>query len=73
MEQYERKKLNKKLWFRFWRALEMYENNSSYQDVLQELFGAKSSGFVSSHKKNKNFNSYISSFILSMIKKSKKA
>ncbi len=54
--QYQEKKLNIKLWNRFWNALEMYENDCTYQEVIEALFGAKSSGFVKNHKKNKNFN-----------------
>jgi len=59
MDQYEEKKLNKKLWLRFWRALEMYESGSSYQDVLHALFGAKSTANVQTHKKNDRFNTLL--------------
>lgn len=38
-----------------WDCIEMYKNDSSYCDVLQELFGAMSYLTIS-HKKNKNFN-----------------
>lgn len=57
--EYENKKLNIKLWNRQWKAIEMYEKNASYQDVLQTLFGAKSSAYVASHKKNSDFNTLI--------------
>jgi len=50
------KKLNIKLWNRFWVALDMYNNDSSYQEVLTKLFGAKSSSCTQTHKKNKDFN-----------------
>lgn len=50
------KKLNIKLWNRFWVALDMYNNDSSYQEVLTKLFGAKSSSCPQTHKKNKDFN-----------------
>lgn len=40
-------------------SIEMYEKNASYQDVLQTLFGAKSSAYVASHKKNSDFNTLI--------------
>jgi transposase len=43
ISKYKTSDLKIKLWFRFWRALEMYANGLSYQEVLQELFGAKSS------------------------------
>jgi len=56
IDAYKKKDLNVKLWHRFWRALEMYQNDSSYQEVLETLFGAKSSASVISHKKNKDFN-----------------
>ena len=56
MDQFERKNLNIKLWYRFWQAVEMYEGKATYQQVLQELFGAKSNAEVSNHKKNKDFN-----------------
>ncbi len=34
----------------------MYESDSTYQDVLQSLFGAKSTANVQHHKNIKNFN-----------------
>ena len=37
----------------------MYYNGATYQQVLQTLFGAKSSPTVVAHKKNKNFNSLL--------------
>lgn len=54
-DQYENKELNIKLWKRFWKCLDMYNQNASYQNVLQELFGAKSTVTVS-HKNSKHFN-----------------
>jgi len=56
ISKYKTSDLKIKLWFRFWLALEMYANGLSYQEVLQELFGAKSSTKIQNHKKNKNFN-----------------
>ncbi len=53
ISKYKTSDLNIKLWFRFWRALEMYANGLSYQEVLQELFGAESSTKIQNHKKNK--------------------
>jgi hypothetical protein len=58
-DQYEKKRLNIKLWYRFWQAIEMYSEGASYQQVLQTLFGAKQTSTPSSHKKNKNFNTLI--------------
>lgn len=55
IDKYEEKKLNIKLWKRFWDCIEMYKNGLKYCDVLIELFGAKSIP-THSHKKNKNFN-----------------
>lgn len=59
MEQYSRKNLNIKLWLRFWKCLELYNDNFSYQEVLHSLFGAKSSATIINHKKNKNFNNLL--------------
>jgi hypothetical protein len=53
IEVYQEKNLNIKLWNRFWRALEMYSNGKSCQEVQQTLFGAKSDVTVS-HKKITN-------------------
>lgn len=53
---YKTKNLNIKLWNRFWKAVEMYERNCSYAEVLYELFGEKSKADVSSKKKTKDFN-----------------
>lgn len=50
-EKYKEKKLGIKLWNRFWNAIEMYHNKSSYENVLCELFGAKSTQDVKSHRK----------------------
>lgn len=58
-EKYSSKNLNIKLWNRFWKALEMYNLNKTYQEVLEALFGAKSSGEIQTHKKNKDFNTKI--------------
>lgn len=55
LDQYENKQLSIKLWYRFWRSIEMYDSGSSYQQVLETLFGAKSS-LTKSHKKNTHFN-----------------
>lgn len=55
---FKNKNLNIKLWNRFWDALEMYQNNYSYQEVLQQLFGAKST-LTKSHKKNTYFNTLL--------------
>ena len=48
--------VNAELWNRLWGALLIYNTGSSYSDVLQKLFGAKSSDTVIQHKKNKDFN-----------------
>ena len=58
-EAYKISDLNLKLWNRFWRCLEMYDNGATYQEVLTTLFGTKSSAQIKTHKKNKNFNSKI--------------
>ena len=58
-EQYEEKILNIKLWYRFWRAIDMYNNSFSYQDVLKTLFGAKQLLSVVYPTKNKDFNTLI--------------
>ena len=55
LDQYESKQLSIKLWYRFWRSIEMYDSGASYQEVLETLFGAKSS-LTKSHKKNIHFN-----------------
>lgn len=55
-------KIRNKLWFRFWEALEMYENDSCYQDVLQRIFGARSSATVKNHINNKSFNTNLDLF-----------
>jgi hypothetical protein len=59
IDNFKCKNMNIKLWNRFWRAIEMYENNATYQEVLCELFGAKSKGNVLHHRKNKDFNTNI--------------
>ena len=58
IDDYENKKLNIKLWKRFWKCIELYKNGAKYTEVLVELFGAKSLE-TSSHKKNKDFNTNI--------------
>lgn len=63
INQYKSKNLNAILWDRFWKALELYNSGSTYQEVLIELFGTKSSDKTLSHKKNKNFNTKINSEI----------
>ncbi len=55
-ENFQAENVNIKLWGRFWHALEMYNNNASYEEVLNTHFGAKQSSKVVSHKKNKDFN-----------------
>lgn len=62
-EQYKSKKLGIKLWYRFWRTIEMYQMNASYEEVLQTLFGAKSTATITSHKKNINFNSLLNKIV----------
>ena len=59
LEEYEKKDLNIKLWNRQWRAIEMYFNGSSYKEVLETLFGARSSSNIINHKTNKHFNTKI--------------
>jgi transposase len=56
IDMYTDTKYNIKLWHRFWKALELYNNNLSYQEVLQVLFGSKSKETVS-HKKITNLPS----------------
>ena len=58
---YENKRLNIKLWNRFWQANNMYANGATYQEVLEALFGAKST-LTKSHKKNIHFNYLIKHF-----------
>lgn len=41
-EYYQNKKVNIKLWNRFWSSLDMYYKGSTYQEVLIKHFGAKS-------------------------------
>ena len=59
-ELYEEKKLNIKLWNRFWNVLEAYNQGETYQSVLSTYFGGKSKAEVNFHKKNKNFNTNLS-------------
>ena len=59
MERFEEKKLSFKLWRRLWKSPEMYHEGSSYQQVLQSLFGARFSATSISHQKNKDFNNSI--------------
>ena len=59
IQEYKEKKINIKLWNRFWSSIEMYDTGSTYEEVLQSLFGAKSSANIKSHKKNKDFNNLI--------------
>lgn len=58
-ERFELSFMGPRLWHRFWRCLEMYHGGSSYREVLQTLFGAKSSDKIIKHKKNTNFNSML--------------
>jgi hypothetical protein len=37
----------------------MYEGGHTYEEVLQKLFGARSSGKVKNHKNCKDFNTKI--------------
>jgi hypothetical protein len=37
----------------------MYDGDSTYEVVLQTLFGAKSSSEVKNHKNGKNFNTLL--------------
>ena len=55
----ENKNLNRKLWNRFWKCIDMYQEGETYATVLQSLFGAKQSGTIKNHKTNKNFNTLI--------------
>ena len=55
-EEYNKSNLNIKLWARFWKALDMYNENKTYKDVLQTLFGAKRSEKVVSHQKSTHIN-----------------
>ena len=55
LKKYEEKQLSIKLWYRFWRCIEMQECGLWYQEVLETLFGAKSR-LTKSHKKNIHFN-----------------
>jgi len=61
-ENFKIKNVNIQLWNRFWRAIEMYDNNASYEDVLTSLFGAKQSATIVSHKKNINFNKNLNNY-----------
>ena len=54
--EFKKAALSIKLWNRFWLAIDMYYHKHTYQQVLEELFGAKSSFKIVSHKKVKNFN-----------------
>ena len=46
---------NIKLWSCFWKCLEMYVSNASYQGILQSLFEVKAN-LTKLHKKNSDFN-----------------
>ena len=56
IEKYQESGIHVKLWNRFWNCFEMYASGATYQEVLQTLFGAKSSDNVQNHKNVKNFN-----------------
>ena len=56
LDEYEGKKLNITLWYRFWRTLEMYNDGCSCEEVLTTLFGAKTSATVIQYRNTKNFN-----------------
>ena len=51
IEKYKESRINGKLCHRFWKCIEMYDSGATYQEVLQSLFGAKSSSNVKTHKK----------------------
>ena len=55
----ENKHLNRKLWNRFWKCIDMYQDGETYESVLQTLFGAKQSSKTKQHKNNKNFNTLL--------------
>lgn len=57
--EFKTKKISIKLWNRFWKCLDMYRENATYEEVLQKLFGAKSSWEVKSHKKINDFNNLL--------------
>lgn len=59
IDEYRESGLNVKLWNRFWEAIEMYHGQSTYQQVLQILFGAKSTAYVKNHKNIKDFNTLL--------------
>ena len=61
-ENFKIKNVNIQLWNRFWRAIEMYDNDATYEDVLTSLFGAKQSATIVSHKKNINFNKNLNNY-----------
>ncbi len=50
IEEFRTIKLNIKLWGRFWKTIDLYEQNKSYEEVLQTLFGANFKFDVSSHR-----------------------
>lgn len=59
VEEFKEKNLNIKLWNRFWRIIDMYHNNSTYEEVLTHLFGSRSSPKTKSKKKITHFNTKI--------------
>ena len=50
IESFKNCDLNKKLWNRYWKAISLYNQDYSYEKVLQTLFGAKSYDKVKHHK-----------------------
>jgi hypothetical protein len=48
--------LYKKLFRRFWKSCEAYQNGQSYSDVLQLFFGSLCKEHVTSHRKITNTN-----------------
>ena len=59
IEEYKKSELNKKLWNRYWKTIALYNQDYTYHQVLQTLFGAKSYDQIKTHRKNTNFNSLL--------------
>lgn len=51
---FEDKKVNLRLWNRFWRTILIYKQGNSYQQVLTSLFGPKVKDTPSSHLRVSN-------------------
>jgi transposase len=56
IDKYKKNVVHFKLCNRFWETIEMYQNGSSYKNVLQSLFGAKKESENKSHTKIYNTN-----------------